>query len=431
MVNLSRPCTKFNLMTIPEGAQSETPLLTSTRAARRQVAAGQASLREHNLSIVLREVLDNPGRTTRAKIAYAVGLTRASVSGLVEQLIRGGLVSETDPEVVDRAGRPGVRLVPAGSTIVGLGLQVQVDWLSVRAVDLTGRVLADRRLAGDYRGADADATLAAIVELARGVVDALLQMEMTIAGICLSVPGIVEGTVVRFAPNLGWVDLDVTPALKALGLDTPVRLGNDADLAGLAETRARRIENGAPQRDQSFFFVAGQVGIGGAVIVGGHPYGGLHGWSAEVGHVCVDPDGPECGCGSNGCLEVYAGKYAVMAAAGLPINEPITTLLEAAETDPRAAAAIDKAASSLGLALSAALNMTDVDTIVLGGIYDTMFARIHTTVLDIVRKRVLSSRWAEVRVEQALTTDDASLTGAALSVLERVVDNPAVWVPAE
>ena len=418
-------------MTNIPGHDQRTPLLTTTRSARRQVAAGQASLREHNLSIVLREVLDNPGRTTRAKIAYAVGLTRASVSGLVEQLIRGGLVSETDPEVVDRAGRPGVRLVPAGSTIVGLGLQVQVDSLSVRAIDLTGRVLADVRVAGDYRGVSPDATLTDLLYITQPIVDDLVAAEMTVAGACLSIPGIVEGTVVRFAPNLGWVDVDVAPALSRLGITGKVELGNDADLAGLAETRARRIENGAPQRDQSFFFVAGEVGIGGAVIVGGHPFGGVHGWSAEVGHVCVDPDGPPCGCGANGCLEVYAGKYAIMAAAGLPITDPIASLVAAAESDPQAAAAIDQAARTLGLALSAALNMTDVDAVVLGGIYHTLFDQIHDTVLEILQRRVLTTRWAEVRVERALTTDDASLTGAALRTLEWVVDNPAGWVPAE
>ena len=210
-----------------------------------------------------------------------------------------------------------------------------------------------------------------------------------------------------------------------------VELGNDADLAGLAETRARRLAARSPQRDQSFFFVAGQVGIGGAAVVGGRPYGGVHGWSAEVGHVCVNADGPECRCGSNGCLEVYAGKHAIMAAAGLPLNHPIETLLAAADTDPRAVAAIDRAAHALGIALSAALNLTDVDTIVLGGIYDVLFERLQPTVLAILRKRVLSSRWTTVKVEQALTTDDASLTGASLKVLERVVDNPAVWVPAD
>lgn len=419
-------------MTNTKGAVTQsTPLLTTTRAARRQVAAGQASLREHNLSIVLREVLDNPGRTTRAKIAYAVGLTRASVSGLVEQLIRGGLVCETDPEVVDRAGRPGVRLIPAGQTVVGLGLQIQVDALSVRAVDLTGRVLADIRRDCDLRGSEAAVALREIVELARDAIDDLQARELTIAGACLSVPGIVEGMVVRFAPNLGWVDVDVEPALAELGVGAGISIGNDADLAGLAETRARRIANGVPQRDQSFFFVTGQVGIGGAVIVGGHPYAGVHGWSAEVGHVCVDPDGPQCGCGSNGCLEVYAGKYAVMAAAGLPVGDPVSTLVEAAQTDPAAAAAIDRAATSLGLALSAALNMSDVDTVVLSGIFDALFDRLQPTILEIVGKRVLTSRWAEVKVEQSLTTDDASLTGAALRVLEQVVDNPAAWIPAE
>jgi predicted NBD/HSP70 family sugar kinase len=395
------------------------------------VAAGQASLREHNLSIVLREVLDKPGRTTRAKIAYAVGLTRASVSGLVEQLIRGGLVTETDPEVVDRAGRPGVRLVPAGHTIVGLGLEVQGDQLSVRAVDLTGRALSDSSVVGDFRGAPPGETLARLVGLASGIIEDLRQRELTLAGVCLSVPGIVQGTIVRFAPNLGWVDVDVQPALAQLGLDGSIVVANDADLAGLAETRARRLATGSPQRDQSFFFVAGEVGIGGAVVIGGVPYVGLHGWSAEVGHVCIDQFGPPCGCGSNGCLEVYAGKHAIMAAAGLSIHEPITALVDAAETDPAAAAAIDSAATALGLALSAALNMTDVDTIVLGGNYHYLYDRMHQRVLDIIRRRVLSARWATFTVERALTTEHASLTGAALRVLENVVSNPAAWVPSD
>ncbi len=417
-------------MTHETGTPAAAPLL-SRRSTRRHSAAGQASLREHNLSIVLREVLDKPGRTTRAKIAYAVGLTRASVSGLVEQLIRGGLVRETDPEVVDRAGRPGVRLVPAGDTLVGLGLQVQVDSIAVKAVDLTGKVLAETHRARDLRDVSAREALAEIVALAGPVVEELVGRGLVVAGACLSIPGIVDGTVVRFAPNLGWVEVDVLPALRELGVETGLEVANDADLAGLAETRARRLATSSPQREQSFFYVVGGVGIGGAAIVAGSPFEGVHGWSAEVGHVCVDPEGPPCGCGSNGCLETYAGKHAIMRAAGLPLNDPIDALLEAVETDPRAAAAVDRAADALALALSAVLNLTDVDIVVLGGIYRTLHDRLHDRVAEVLDRRVLTSRWAPLTVEPARTAGDASLMGAALRVLERVVDNPAVWVPAE
>ena len=67
-----------------------------------------------------------------------------------------------------------------------------------------------------------------------------------------------------------------------------------------------------------FIYLSGEVGIGGAVMIDGRAMEGDHGWFGEVGHICVDPHGPPCPCGSTGCLERYAGKEAILRPVSLP-----------------------------------------------------------------------------------------------------------------
>lgn len=408
--------------------------------ARRNQAVGQSSLREHNLAMVMREVIAADGRATRAKIAKSIGVTRAAVSGLIDQLLRARLVVETDHEMVGRAGRPGLRLAPARRTVVGLGMQVQVDQLSVRATDLAGEPCGEASISLDLRRSDPAATLARLADLAVPLLDDLEAQGCTVAGVCLSIPGVVSqgSNIIRLAPNLGWAGVDVVDLMNHLPRfgDVWTTVGNDADLAARAETQARR----AQRVPESFLFVAGRVGIGGALVLHGSPYVGLHGWSGEIGHCLVDVDGPVCTCGSNGCLEVYAGQDAIVSAAGLDPSaivalspaEQVDWLLErAAEDDPVVLAALDRAADALGVVLSTSLNVVDVATVVLGGVYDSLFSELAPRISRQLDRRVLASRWERISVERSRCDADAAVIGAGLRVLDTVVDHPARWVPAE
>src|ERR687896_804109 len=104
----------------------------------------QASLREHNLGLVLRQAAiwsAGPGRPpSRADIAAATSLTRATVSALVDDLIAGGLLTEVEPAPRAGAGRPAAGLVLSASGPAGLGLEINVDYLSACVVDLAGTV---------------------------------------------------------------------------------------------------------------------------------------------------------------------------------------------------------------------------------------------------------------------------------------------------
>lgn len=404
--------------------------------------ARQQLVREHNLALVLSHILEPKAPVTRAQIAQATGLTRATVSDLVESLVRGHMVTELAPRAAVGAGRPGVPLAPASGTIVGIGAEVAVDRLGVTAIDLSGRAVNQRVVERDLRGSDPQRTLARLSAMVREVVGEVTGSGMTPAGACLALPGIVDASgMTRFAPNLGWQEV---PALDLVrtgsGLvDLSWSVGNDADLAARAECQARARAAEHAVADEDFVYVAGNVGLGGAVIRHGFLAGGVHGWVGEIGHSPMDPLGPDCACGANGCLEQYAGRHIVMTQAGLAPTARIESLLEALgevpegadeparERHTKAVTAVDVAARAIGLGAATMVNIVDVEVVVLGSMYADLFAWVAPTVQREVDRRVMAARWAPVRVERALVTELASLRGAALSVLEAVAAAPSSW----
>ncbi len=370
---------------------------------------------------------------TRARLAKAVGLTRPAVSDLVDRLIGARLVVEAAPEAVDRAGRPGVPLLPAPGSFVGVGLSVGVDHIGVRGVDLSGAVVSERIVEGDFRASEPEAILTRLVTLADAVVGQADAMRATVVGLCLSVPGLTNhgSGVVRYAPNLVWQDVDAIAALRASPRlrEVPISVGNDADLAARAESRWRSRAEGGSRLDQNFLFVSGEVGIGGAIVNAGELVAGLHGWSGEIGHSAVDPGGPPCRCGSRGCLEQYAGKDALLRRAGLAAGSSVEQVHQLAQQgDSEATAALTEAAQALGLVAASALNLLDLDVVVLGGWYARLFDALRPTVAEILHARVLAARWFPVRLEAAVGGDYSDLSGAAMQGVDAVVANPTAWL---
>lgn len=390
-------------------------------------AATLSAVRSHNLSVVLHEIRSDP-TATRARIASRVGLTRATVSDLVDQLLRAGLVAETETETLRRAGRPGMQLALAPRRFAALALEVQVDRVTVLALDLTGEPLLREVRVDDYRGPDGSATLDRVSAVALPMLDTLSGQGIRVAGVSLCIPGIVsDQRWVHLAPNLGWAGLDAAEALSAR-LGMPVTVHNDADTAARAEMRARSRAGMGP-RAMNLFFVAGQVGIGGALIVDGSTVSGQHGWGGEVGHTTVDPDGPRCACSARGCLEVYAGRHALLARAGLGLDASIDDLAAYYRSgDARATSALDEAGSALGFAISNLLNVVDVGSVVLGGIYAPLFEYVAPRLRLAVQDHVLAARWRPVEVDRAMSGEDASVVGAALGTVDRLIADPTPWL---
>jgi len=402
--------------------------------------ARQAALRDHNLGLVLGEIADR-GPASRARIAAATGLTKATVSSLVELLAAGGLVQELGADAAGAVGRPGrpVALAPAGP--VGIGLEINVDYLAVCTVDLAGAVLRRELVVLDLRAAGAERAIARAAPVLRRAVAEASAAGRAVAGVAVAVPGLVQtGTdLVRVAPNLGWRDVPVLDALRAAGVPAEVRLrlGNEADFAALGE-----LWCGGHEELDSFVYVSGEIGVGAAVVVHGRLFRGLNGFSGEIGHLPVGGalrDGrelPVCACGGVGCLEQLAGQEALLRAAGLPVEPsttvgrpegPVAELVSLASAgDARALAAVADAGTALGTGIAAVVNLVDVGTVVLGGVYATLAPWLAGPVRDVVRRRVLGAPWAPVRVTASRLGGEAAVRGAATMVVRDVITDPAV-----
>jgi predicted NBD/HSP70 family sugar kinase len=359
----------------------------------------QSSVRAHNLALVLRTVANRADRPSRAAISSLTGLTRATVSALVDDLITGGLLTELDPPPRVGAGRPaaGLGLAPGGPA--GLGLEINVDYLAACVVDLTGTMRHRAVRPYDRSGTGPRADIAAVAALAGELIAAARADGLTLAGAALAVPGLVTPTgVVRVAPNLGWQEVDAVGLLRGApevaGL--PLAVDNEANLAALGELRA----GGG---DRTFLYVSGEVGIGAGIVLDGDLYRGTRGWSGEIGHVTVYPDGRPCRCGASGCLEQYAGQAAVAA-------------------DP------DLAASALGIALSAVVNLLDLGVIVLGGAYAPVFDQLRPGIEAELKRRVLTAGLSPVTLRAAVLGADAAMRGAADTVVRGVRENPAAFI---
>jgi predicted NBD/HSP70 family sugar kinase len=396
--------------------------------------ARQRDLRTSNHAGVLGAVADSPEPVSRARLAARTGLTRTTVSALVEPLLSAGLLAETGPAPRAGAGRPAVGLRLSGERVAALGAEVGVDYLAACVLDLTGAVRCREVVLGDNRADSPEATLARSAALAARLLDRSRAQGLEVVGGTWAVPGLVDAARGRvlLAPNLGWSGVDAVDLLTAsphlVGL--PLDADNEATLAAVAEL-------GHPPRGLArgnLLRVSGEVGIGAGVVLEGRLVRGEHGWSGELGHVTIDPAGPRCRCGATGCLEVYAGQEALLRAAGR--TAPATTtlgeggslaaLVDAAEAgDPATLAALARAGTALGLALAAAVNLLDVDAVVLGGIYAPLQRWIRPGVEAELATRVLRARLRPVAVTVSTTGPDAAVLGAAARVLQGVLARPA------
>lgn len=402
--------------------------------------ARQESLRESNLLLITEEIFSAAEPLSRADLSIRTGMTRSTVSRLVDDLLLAGIVREGSPIVGGTRGRPAVPLLPARSTLAGLGVEVNVDFMAARALDLTGAVLAEEIVEGDFRDSDPHEVLPRTGEMARRVAGQAAASGASVVGTVLALPGLVSGDADRLllAPNMGWRDVDVVALLGAGGEPQDTGLGgfvvvaNEAKLAALAVTQELTALEG---QEQTFLYVSAQMGIGAAVVIDGVVDAGPRGWAGEIGHISVEPGGPQCGCGATGCLEVFAGKRALLAEAGL---EPAASAQELValtewEDEPgeRARQAIDRAGWALGVALSGAANLLDVEEVVLGGEFGPLADLLRPRIEAELSYRVLASEWSRLRVRETETGVAPAATGGALRVLRTVLDAPMRWLPAE
>jgi predicted NBD/HSP70 family sugar kinase len=388
----------------------------------------------NNASRMLGLLHRSGGSATRAELTAQLGCGRSAAGYALAELVGRGLV-RIDDRPAARAGtgpgRPSHLVEVAPGSPVALSVHLRVDTLDVAVVGLGGRVLRVEREPVEVHP-DVASIFLRISRLLRKLGR---EAGRPIAGVGVSMPSPVRGEdgYALQPRHLEWAGVPARDLVReGLDHDWPVHVGNDANLAALAEHR-----HGAGRGARQLLYVTTEhIGIGGALVTEGSVFGGARGYAMEVGHTSADPDGPRCSCGSRGCLELVADTRALMRAAFLP-DAPVTgieyrarVLMEAAERgDATAAAAVDEVATRLGVGLAGLVNLLDPDRILLGGLLARLLPLGRARITTELRERSFLERAVPVPVEPA-SLDAGALLGAAELALEPVLAARGEWSEA-
>lgn len=232
-----------------------------------------------------------------------------------------------------------------------------------------------------------------------------------------------------FAPNLpDWRNMPLRDILAAQ-LQRPVVIGNDGNAAALGEALF-----GAGQHHHSIIYIGLGTGVGGGIVIDGKVIDGVHGLGGEVGHIPVDINGPRCHCGGIGCIEAYAGGWAIARDGRILVrSERSLAIWDAALDGPITAEAVAKAASNgdvaaksvferagraLGVGLAGLVNVFNPELIVIGG----GLAAAGDLILDTVRATIslyaMRQIYPDVSIVRSTLGTRTGILGAAALVFQ-------------
>lgn len=301
---------------------------------------------------------------------------------------------------------------------MGLGLEVNVEYVAAVALDLAGNVktVETRPTSGQ------PPTVHDLVTLATDVRTSLLTAGNTVVGSTVAVPGLVahDRRTVSWAPNLKWNGVHLASALEAaFGGNCPTTIENDANCAALAEAA-----HGVTTDVQSSLYLTGTVGIGAGIVQDGRLLRGASGFAGEVGHMPIGDPASVCGCGRLGCWEASVGLRAMLRAVRMnELETPILTAVAVAKramNDPGMRTALAGLGRDLGIGLATLATVLDPAVIVLGGYFVPLGEFIAPTASEVLATRIPSAAMHVPEIRLSSLGIHAAAVGAAEGALAGV-----------
>jgi predicted NBD/HSP70 family sugar kinase len=326
-------------------------------------AARLNTIRDINRQIVLNYVREREP-ISRAEIARETELQRSTVSAIVEDLTREGLIEEVG-EGESTGGRRPTMLKLRAVGPIAVGVSITPTCTTVATSDLAGRVIDQQQFL-----TDPDKTLSQVIDVVR---DFSLRYPGTIEGVGISLPGLVDPSTgnALYIPYFLWRDLPISEMIaQAVGL--PVVIDNDANAMALAELWFGRPEVNAAR---DFIMVLVAEGVGTGIIFDGQVYRGQRGAAGEFGHMVIGEHAPvPCSCGSDDCWEAFASERAAIARyrklARIPGKNQITfkeVVDRALGGEENARIALVETARYLGVGISNLIIGFSPEAVVVGG----------------------------------------------------------------
>lgn len=392
--------------------------------------ASVRDVRRTNRALLVRHLLLT-GETSRSSVGLATGLSPATVTNVIAELIDEGSVREGGFLDSD-GGRRRVLLGLDPAAAIAFGADVGETSIRVEAFDLTLNRLGSRIHPFSGRHIDPQQVIDVVTRETESLIAELGADRSKVLGLGLGVPGIVENPAqppdgvdsIVHAQVIGWDAVTFSGLSERLGF--PVYVDNGAKTTTQAESwygSARGIEH-------AIVVLIGD-GAGAGIITNGRLYRGSTSSAGEWGHTKISLDGIRCRCGSHGCVETFVGASAVLERWRGPGHEwtgretdGVDALLAAFRSgDDSARIALDDLIDHLGLALSNLVNLYNPQQIIVGGWFgDRIAEQFLEPVRAAVRRYSLEQPGNEAVVERSRLGQEAVALGAATLPIDRFIE---------
>lgn len=324
----------------------------------RKTGMNLISVKERNRALLL-QLICTSKQITRSELSDRLHLSPMTVTNITSEYLQRDIIEEV--VLQDHAKTPGrtpMLLQLSQKSAVVAGVFVSRSGLSGAICDMSLNMLANQKVAFESHE-----TAETILEKMRVLIEHLLaQMDRPILGIGISTAGIVDdeaGKIRYITDFFGIQELGIKEYLSQF-LDYPIFVSNDMQAAGLCE-----LYFGTGRSEDDFLYVGVCNGVGAAVITGHE----LLDACGELGHMTVNSSGPQCTCGSFGCLELYASTSSILKNIYFECGIRLCSLAEAVEfsrTNKVAYAVLYNATRQLALGINNFLNLINVSVVVLG-----------------------------------------------------------------
>ena len=364
---------------------------------------------------------------SRTDIAEMLGLTRAGVTIIVNDLLDSGIILETNSRSTP-SGRPPVVLELNPEYGFVAAIDMGATHLSVAVADFSARIIQEIEQSFEIDDGP-EKCLKEVTHALQEIVKKCGIQIKDLSAVGISVPGpVVTDAGMVMAPPImpGWDRFPIRDTLEKLW-KVSVTINNDADLGALGEWAF-----GAGRGEKNLAFIKVGSGIGAGLIIDQQIYVGSTGSAGEIGHLTIDKNGPLCACGNYGCLEAFASGKAIEIQAQQLVESGKRTLLTnsnqtkitvsdvadaARRGDLAAQEIIKRSGTFIGIAIAGLINLINPSIVIIGGGVAQAGDLLTGPIRQEVRERTLRASEHRVRITTAMLGRRSSLIGALVQAI--------------
>lgn len=370
----------------------------------------QQLVKVNNKSLVLQTIKDH-GPLSRADISQRLGLTKGTISSLVNELLNEYLCYETGPGESSGGRRP-VMLLFNQSSGYSIGIDLGVNYILGILTDLSGNIVHENKY--HFHTTSYENIVVDIKKLIQYLITNCPVSNYGVVGIGIGVPGIVDKQgVILLAPNLKWKNIDLQKDIEK-EFKLPVIIDNEANAGAYGEKFF-----GAGRNFEDVIYISAGIGVGVGFILKNELYRGMNGFSGEMGHMIIQTDGKECSCGSRGCWELYASEKALLNEAKLILDsqlkqEELTleNLIELAKTNNKIKDLFTHVGNYLGIGINNIINTFNPEQIIIGNRLAMAKPLLEKPLKQIIKSFTLKQH----QVNLEITFAELSIYSSALGV---------------